>query len=50
MPIRQYDSAFGGKPGAAAKAKAAMLRDHGLKRGTEMFYATVNKRRRGRHR
>jgi hypothetical protein len=49
VPIAQYDAAFGGKRGAAAKAKASMIKQYGLKKGTEVFYATVNRRRnRGR--
>lgn len=45
MPLSNYDSAFGGKQGSAAKAKASMIKQYGLKRGTEIFYATLHKRR-----
>jgi hypothetical protein len=42
MPISKYDSAYGGKSGAAAKALAAMRKKYGRKRGTSIFYATKN--------
>lgn len=44
MPIAKYDSAFGGKPGAAAKALAAMKAQYGDSKGESVFYATVNER------
>lgn len=47
MPLSKYDRAFGGKPGAAAKAHAAMVQQHGTEKGESVFYATVNKKRRG---
>jgi hypothetical protein len=50
MPIGKYDSAFGGKRGSAGKALAAMRAEYGAKKGTQVFYATKNKRRRRRRR
>jgi ssDNA-binding Zn-finger/Zn-ribbon topoisomerase 1 len=44
-PLSEYDQYFGGEPGAAAKAKAAMVKQYGEKRGEEVFYATVNKKK-----
>jgi len=49
MPISKYNAAFGGKRGAAAKAMAAMREQYGDKKGTQVFYATKNKRSRRRH-
>jgi hypothetical protein len=43
MPLSNYDHCFGGKPGAAAKALAAMKKQYGETKGTSVFYATVNK-------
>jgi hypothetical protein len=45
MPLYKYDKQFGGKPGSAAKAKAAMTQEYGEKKGTSVFYATKNKRK-----
>jgi hypothetical protein len=47
MPLSQYDRYFGGKPGSAAKAKAAMDKEYGQKKGDSVFYATVNRRKSG---
>ena len=44
MPLSKYNTAFGGKPGAAAKAHAAMVKEYGEKKGEQVFYATKNKR------
>jgi hypothetical protein len=44
-PLSEYDQYFGGQPGAAAKAKAAMIKEYGEKKGEEVFYATVNKKK-----
>lgn len=43
MPIKKYDKNFGGKPGAAQKAKDAMAQQYGAKKGEQVFYATKNK-------
>jgi hypothetical protein len=42
MPISKYDRHFGGN---ASKALRAMIRKYGAKKGRQVFYATVNKRR-----
>lgn len=44
-PMSEYDQYFGGESGAAAKAKAAMIKQYGEKKGEEVFYATVNKKK-----
>ncbi len=44
-PLSEYDKYFGGKPGAAAKAKAAMIEEYGEERGEQVFYAKINKKR-----
>lgn len=45
MPLSQYDKNFGGKRGSAAKAKRAMQRTYGPKKGESVFYALKNKRK-----
>lgn len=46
MPISKYNRFFGGD---AAKAYRAMLKQYGAKKGRQVFYATMNKRKsRGR--
>lgn len=45
MPLSRYNKVFGGKPGSAAKAKFAMADEYGSKKGEQIFYATVNKRK-----
>jgi len=45
MPLSKYNAQFGGKAGAAAKAKAAMTKQYGAEKGEEVFYATKNKRK-----
>jgi hypothetical protein len=46
MPISKYDRFFGGD---AAKALAAMKKKYGPEKGRQVFYATVNqKKRRGK--
>jgi hypothetical protein len=45
MPISRYDPAYGGKKGAASKALTAMKSQYGEKRGTSVFYATLNKKK-----
>ena len=42
MPISRYNRQFGGN---ARKAYTAMIRRYGARRGRQIFYATVNKRR-----
>ena len=44
MPIAKYDKWFGGK-GGATKAKRSMLHEYGEKKGEQVFYATMNKRK-----
>ncbi len=48
MPLSKYNAQFGGKPGAAAKAHAAMAQEYGAKKGESVFYATMNKRKKGK--
>ncbi len=45
MPLDKYNAQFGGKPGAAAKAKSAMMDSYGADKGESVFYATKNKRK-----
>ncbi len=49
MPLSKYDKAFGGKRGSAAKAHKSMVAQYGKEKGERVFYATKNKRSRGRH-
>jgi len=44
MPITKYDKYFGGK-GGASKAKSAMAKEYGSKKGEQVFYATKNKKK-----
>lgn len=47
-PMSRYDSAYGGKKGAARKAHAAMVEQYGSKeKADRVFYSTVNKKRPG---
>jgi len=48
MPVGDYDRFFGGKKGAAAKARAGMIDEYGLKRGMQVFHATVDRKRKQR--
>ncbi len=45
MPRERYDKLFGGETGSAEKAYRAMRKEYGIKKGREVFYATVAKRR-----
>jgi len=45
MPLSKYNAQFGGKPGAAAKAKSAMQDTYGSDKGEQVFYATKNKKK-----
>lgn len=45
MPLSKYDAQFGGKRGSAGKAKRAMAKEYGAKKGESVFYATKNKRK-----
>lgn len=47
MPLSKYDRQFGGK-GGAAKAHAAMVKEYGPEKGQQVFYATMNKRKKRR--
>lgn len=47
MPISKYNRYFGGKRGSALKAWMAMLKEYGRKKGKQVFYAKVNKAKRG---
>lgn len=42
MPLSKYDRFFGGD---ARKAYGAMVKRYGAKKGRQIFYATVNRRR-----
>lgn len=46
MPVSRYDEILGGK-GSAEKTLAAMIAKYGPEKGKAVFYATVNKKRRG---
>lgn len=46
MPLSGYNRYFGGKPGSAAETLAAMIDRYGKKKGTSVFYAMVNERKR----
>lgn len=46
MPISKYDTYFGGK-GGATEAHSAMMKQYGAKKGEQVFYATMNKKKRG---
>jgi hypothetical protein len=43
VPLSKYNRYFGGN---AAKALRAMIAKYGAQRGRQVFYATVNKKRR----
>lgn len=43
MPISNYNFAYGGKPGSAAKARNAMQSQYGAQKGKRVFYATANR-------
>ena len=45
MPLSRYDRHFGGN---ARKAYAAMVAKYGARKGRQVFYATINKAKRGR--
>lgn len=45
MPLSKYDKYFGGKKGAAKKAKSAMAKEYGSDKGERVFYAKKNKRK-----
>jgi len=45
MPLSKYNAQFGGKPGSASKAHAAMLDEYGPEKGESVFFATKNKRK-----
>lgn len=45
MPLSTYDRQFGGKPGSAGKAHAAMVKQYGAKKGASVFHALKNKRK-----
>jgi hypothetical protein len=49
VPVSRYDKSFGGKRGSAAEALAAMRSQYGAKKGTSVFYATINKRKKRKH-
>ena len=46
-PLKNYDRAFGGKPGSARKAMSAMREQYGAEKGERIFYSSVNKKRPG---
>lgn len=43
MPLSKYNKYFGGKAGAAKKAKSAMAKEYGADKGEKVFYAKKNK-------
>lgn len=45
MPLSKYDRYFGGR-GGAAKAHAAMMAEYGKEKGEQVFYATMQKKKR----
>lgn len=45
MPLRKYDPQYGGKEGSARKVLSAMRKEYGRKKGTSVFYALANKRK-----
>ena len=47
MPLSQYFNAPNKKPGEGAKVMANMQARYGAARGKRIFYATVNKMRKG---
>ena len=47
MPLSKYNKEFGGKPGSAEKAHAAMVKEYGAKKGEQVFYAVKNKHKGG---
>jgi hypothetical protein len=50
VPLSLYDQLFSksGKRGSAAETLAAMKRTYGAKKGTSVFYASVNQRKKRR--
>ena len=44
MPREKYDRYFGGK-GGAAKAHASMVAQYGAEKADEVFYGTINKKK-----
>lgn len=50
MPLSRYSRYFGGQKDAPARVLANMKREYGDRKGTEIFYRTVNKRRAARER
>lgn len=45
MPIDQYDKYFGAKKGSAHRALEELVKEYGLKKGTQIFYAMKNERK-----
>ena len=45
MPLAEYDRHFGGKKGAAEKAFRGMVDQYGEKKGRQVFYSLLSKRR-----
>ena len=43
MPIKKYDRYYGG---SAAKALKQMTQKYGARKGRQVFYATISKRKR----
>lgn len=48
MPLASEDHYFGSKKGSAHKALAALVKQYGLKKGHEVFYAMLNERKKAR--
>lgn len=47
MPLNKYDRYFGGSSGSAHRAAKALRQEYGQEKGKAVFYAIVNKRKRG---
>ena len=45
MPVSKYDRYFGGKRGSAQETLSSMQQEYGAKKGTSVFYALKNKRK-----
>lgn len=45
MPKPADDQYFGGKPGSAGKAYAALVKQYGLAKGAEVYFALIAKRK-----
>jgi hypothetical protein len=46
VPLSRYDRLYGGKPGGAAKAFAAMRGTYGERKGRQVFFSVAAQRKR----